>query len=161
MRSEESNIDIMVDTATPSVLVEFDKENVKKDLGGALKLMMYDNDDKLENNDESKCPVTKCTLKQAGCKLDYDGTYVTMDDVSPFNVVANSNDADGYVDKICIICSNYDITNGLSDLSSGMSVSRDNITISQSKPGEWAIFLIIAIVIVAILAAIGGKKVHD
>ena len=40
--------------------------------------LKLDFDKMFTNSDEQNCPITKCSLKQAGCKADYAGTNVSL-----------------------------------------------------------------------------------
>lgn len=72
--------------------------------------MKYTSDDKINN--VSKCPVTECKLMKPGCKLAYDGENIEMSSTSPFNLATKVNLNEGFDEKVCIVCSNYIVTNG-------------------------------------------------
>jgi len=126
------------DTKTPSLTHPYDADKSLTSLGAALKVMIY------ENGDTTNCEIKSCSLKKEGCTVDYDSTFITMEDYFPFNVQAKANIPEGFAEKFCIQCQNY-VGN---QARNGMMVSRDQITVTQEAAGTlWWIWVVVAIVV--------------
>jgi hypothetical protein len=61
------------------------------------------------NEDPEICPITNCHLMHEGCKKNYT-TEVFVDKKAPFGIFAQQNYPDGWVDPVCVMCSNVDET---------------------------------------------------
>lgn len=55
------------------------------------------------------CPITGCMLMDKDCKKNYT-TEVFVDKKAPFGIFAQQNYPDGWIDPVCVMCSNYDET---------------------------------------------------
>lgn len=56
-------------------------------------------------SNNTKCPITSCSLKMPNCKDDYlAGVFVDKKD--PFGIFAVANFPDGWIDPLCLICKN-------------------------------------------------------
>ena len=55
----------------------------------------------------NRCNVTNCTLQDAtDCEAEYIGKFVSMNETAPWPITAKSSVDFGYVEQVCIKCTN-------------------------------------------------------
>lgn len=59
------------------------------------------------NQSPQDCPITGCMLMMPGCTKNYT-TEVSVDTNAPFGIFAQQNYPDGWIDPVCLMCSNQD-----------------------------------------------------
>jgi hypothetical protein len=78
-----------------------------------------------------KCPILGCKIMQPDCKTPYEGGEITTDPKNPFGIFVVSDFPKGWIDPICIVCSNKD-----EDFSSQTAVNQLSCTQSGIKDCE-------------------------
>ena len=75
------------------------------------------------NADTTYCPITSCSLKNAGCGGAFSGAQLSIPSAaSPWSVSANKNVVAGYNEKTCVECTNGD-----------QIATLDNVEITQTR----------------------------
>jgi hypothetical protein len=80
------------------------------------------------NDDPEVCPITSCHLMLPGCQKNYT-TEIFVDKNAPFQIFAQQNYPDGWIDPVCLICSNFDET-----ISYNMEIDQLSCTESKNCP---------------------------